>query len=232
MPRATKRKIQAAYRIQSMWRKRKRRKVYRRRRPLALKLHNFVERNTLESEIQVSQTEADAVGLFRTFCLNDVRQVSSYSDIFEFYKIDKVVVTFRYKTGGLQPARNDYQSGEKQHALTNEVNPLLIFKVDHNDVTNQTINELKDSMKTHKKMLTNNSPEFSITLKPALQEQIYKSAVTTAYAPKWGQWLPMADVTAPHFGLKAFAVGCNDSNNINGKILVTYKTYFTCKNND
>ena len=231
MPRAPskKRKAQAAYKIQSAWRKRRR--VYRRRRkPLALKQHNFVERNTLENEIDVARTEAAAVGLFRTFSLNDIRQVSSYSGIFEYYKIDKIVVTFRYKTGGLAPALNP--NSTSLASLANEVNPMLIFKVDHNDVTADTISELKDSMRTRKKVLTNDNPEFSITLKPALQEEIYKSAVTTAYGPKWGQWLPMADVTAPHFGLKVYAIGNDYASATMGKILVTYKTYFTCKNNE
>lgn len=203
---------------------------YRPRKPLALKLHNFVERNTLENEIQVAKTEGAAVGLFRTFSLNDIRQVSNYSGIFEYYKIDKIVVTFRYKTGGLAPALNP--NGTSLGSVHNEINPMLIFKVDHNDVTADTISELKDSMRTRKKVLTNNNPEFSITLKPALQEEIYKSAVTTAYGPVWGKWLPMADVTAPHFGLKAYAVGVNYASADMGKILVTYKTYFSCKNND
>ena len=204
--------------------------VRRIKKPLALKLHNFVERNTLENEIQVAKTESAAVGLFRTFSLNDIRQVSNYSGIFEYYKIDKIVVTFRYKTGGLAPALNP--NGTSLGSVANEINPMLIFKVDHNDVTADTIAEMKNSMRTKKKVLTNDKPEFSITLKPALQEEIYKSAVTTAYAPKWGQWLPMADVTAPHFGLKAYAVGVNYSSADMGKILVTYKTYFTCKNNE
>lgn len=233
MPRAgpsKKRKIQAAYKIQSAWRSKRRRVVRRRRRPLALKVHNFVERNTLENELQVAHTEGSAVGLFRTFSLNDIRQVSNYSGIFEYYRIDKIVVTFRYKTAGVAAALNP--NGTSLASLTNEINPLLIFKVDHNDVTADTISELKDSMRTRKKVLTNDKPEFSITLKPALQEEIYKSAVTTAYAPKWGQWLPMADVTAPHFGLKVYAIGSNYANADMGKILVTYKTYFTCKNNE
>ena len=200
------------------------------RRALALKPHNFVERNTLENEILVAQTEGSAVGLFRTFSLNDIRQVASYSGIFVYYKIDKIVVTFRYKTGGVSAALNP--NGTSLASLTNEINPMLIFKVDHNDVTSQTISEMKDSMKTRKKVLSNDKPEFSIVLKPALQQEIYKSAVTTAYAPKWGQWLPMADVTAPHYGLKAYAVGSTYANADMGKILVTYKTYFSCKNND
>lgn len=222
-------KIRALAKFQRTWRG-KRRGRFRRRQPLALKPHIFVERNSLENTIDVAQTEASAVGLFRTFSLNDVRQVSSYADIFEFYKIDKIVVTFRYKTGGVAAALNP--NGTSLGSLVNEINPMLIFKVDHNDVTAQTINEMKDSAKTRKKVLSNNEPEFSITLKPAIQEEIYKSAITTAYAPKWGQWLPMADVTCPHFGLKAYAVGSTYANADQGKILVTYKTYFTCKNNE
>lgn len=40
------------------------------------------------------------------------------------------------------------------------------------------------------------------TLKPALLLQGYESATSTAYSPKWMQWLDTNDSTAPHYGLK------------------------------
>lgn len=201
---------------------------YRPKKPLALKEHNFVERNVLENTITVAPNEATAVGLFRSFAFADIRQVAQYADIFEYYRINKVVVTFRYKSAGAIPASNN----ANVRPLVNEINPMLIFKVDHNDVNSDSIDVLKDSMKTRKKVIMNDNSEFSITLKPAVQTELFRSALSTATAPKWGQWISTIDDAIPHYGLKVYAVGSNNADSLNGNIHVTYKTYFTCKCNE
>lgn len=40
------------------------------------------------------------------------------------------------------------------------------------------------------------------TLKPAALIQLYESTTSTAYGPKWKQWMDTADTTAPHYGIK------------------------------
>lgn len=196
----------------------------RRRKPLALKQHAFVERAENEREIVIN-TEASATGIYESFTLTKMRQQASYAEIFEFYRIDKVVATFRYKGGTAQIAvDNDY--------TTNEVNPLLYFKVDHNDETADTLTTLKDSMKTKTHMFSNNSPEFSIQLKPAIQSEMYKSSVTTAYTPKWGQWIPTTDPGVPHYGLKMFGIAFKNASYNPGTISVSFKYYVSFKNNE
>ena len=205
------------------------------RKSLALKPHAFVERCNPQ-ELTVAN-ESVAVGLFRNFSLSQVLDVANYTRLFEYYKLNKVVVEFRYKgastpayasvpatTGGAQPAYNQ--------EIINEINPVLYFKVDHNDSTADSLATLKKSMRTREKQLSSNNPNFTITLKPAVQTEAYKSAVTTTYIPKWGQWLSTQDDTVPHYGLKVYAVaGVGNSPNM-GKIEVTSKIYFTCKNNE
>lgn len=87
-------------------------------------------------------------------------------------------------------------------------------------------------MKTKTHMFTNNTPEFSIQLKPACQEEIYKSSVTTAYAPKWGQWIPTVDPTVPHYALKMYAVAFRSGSYSPGSITVSFKYYVSFKNNE
>ena len=70
-------------------------------KPLALKTHNFVERCNAQ-ELKVAN-ESAAVGLFRNFSLSQCLQVSNYTAIFEYYKINKVVCEFRYR-GAETPA--------------------------------------------------------------------------------------------------------------------------------
>jgi len=116
--------------------------------------------------------------------------------------------------------------------MINECNPILYFKVDHNDINPDPLIAMKESMKTHEHQFSNDKPNFTIQLKPAVQSEAFKSATATTYIPKWGQQLSTADGTIPHFGLKAYAVGFKNAYNDPGIIEVTYKMYFTLKNNE
>ena len=213
----------------------RRMKFVKKRIPLALKEHQFVERTNPQS-LTVAN-ESAAVGLFRDFSLSQCLQVANYAALFEYYRIDKVVVEFRYKgastpayttvpataAGGAQPTYNQ--------EIVNEINPVLYFKVDHDDSNAQTLLDLKKSTLTREHQLSNNNPNFTIQLKPAIQMEAYKTALTTGYMPKWGQWLKTTDDTIPHYGLKVYAVAGLASAATMGRIEVTTKIYFSCKNN-
>ena len=116
--------------------------------------------------------------------------------------------------------------------MNNECNPILYFKVDHNDINPDPLLAMKESMKTHEHQFSNDKPNFTIQLKPAVQSEAFKSATATTYIPKWKQQLSTADGTIPHFGLKAYAIGFKNAYLDPGIIEVTYKMYFTMKNNE
>lgn len=198
---------------------------FKRAKPLALKTHTFCERKVTDL-VMTLDTEGSATGMFKSFNLDDINNASAYKQLFEYYRIDKVVVTFRYKC----------HSASKQPTTTgprpNEVNPLLYFKVDHNDIASDSLILMKQSMKTREKQLSNNQPEFTIQLKPAVQTEAYKSSVTTTYIPKWGQWISTDDSTVPHYGLKAYAIAYRDANTNPGDIQVSFKYYISFKNNE
>lgn len=213
-------------RVQRPRRKNRRRRKLRIRKPLALKQHNFVERKTLDLTMVVD-TEASATGIFHTFTLDELNNHTNYKDLFEYYRINKSVVTFRYKS-----VANASSAGSSHGFPVNELNPLLYFKVDHNDITADSLTTMRQSMKTRTKQLENNESEFSIVLKPAVQAEAYKSSVATTYVPKWGQWLSTNDGSVPHYGLKAYAIGYRSATFNPGNIQVEIKTYFSCKNNE
>ena len=200
------------------------------RRPLALQQHEFVERT--QPETLIVANESAAVGLFRNFTLSQCLQVGHYAAIFEYYKINKVVVSFRYK-GAQTPAYTTIDgTGTQNNEILNEINPVLYFKVDHNDINADSLSTMKESMKTREHQFTNNKPNFDITLKPAILAEAYKTALSTAYRPKWGQWLSMDDDTVPHYGLKVYAVAGSGNNPNMGKIEVQTKIYFSAKSNE
>lgn len=192
-----------------------------RRRPLALKPHAFVERRIVESVLTPNGS-----GYFVSFALDDVYNKTSYQKLFEYYKIDKVVVEFSYKADG-DPRRDVTQANQMG---VNEANPLLYFKVDHNDITADSLATMKASSKTRKYQFTNDKPNFTIQIKPAVLDEVYKSSVASTYVPKWQQWLTTADLTVPHYGLKCYAIAPGAAQY--GSIVVTAKYYFTCKNNE
>lgn len=196
-------------------------------KPIALKPHTFVER--LPNDVISLDNEGSGTGLFKSFALNQIPQVASYINLFEYYTINKIVVEFRYK--GAQTPQN-IASSTAGFNRSNEVNPILYFKVDHNDITADNIATMKQSMKTKEIQLTNDKPNFTIQLKPAVQAEAYKSSVATTYIPKWGQLLSVNDSTVPHYGLKCYGVAFKSSDTDPGKIEVSYKMYFTMKNNE
>lgn len=199
----------------------------KRRKPLALKQHAFCERAEASHNLAIGEETGSfaAVGHFQTFSLSKMRNAAEYAAIFEQYRIDKVVVTFRYKGGKAGVATNPGNSW-------NEVNPLLYFKVDHDDANTQTLDVLKDSMKTRTHMFTNDKPEFSIQLRPACLVEILKSGSTTVNSPKWGVWLNTTDEAVLHNGLKCFAVGYKSGSYDPGSLSISYKYYVSFKNNE
>jgi len=209
-------------------------RIPRNRKALALKTHNFVERlpdvvlalnnSTLDSNGNLSSTHTN------TFQISDVPQIASYASLFEYYKIDKMVITFRYKTAG-KPA--NYIANPLNIQMFQEINPTILFKVDHNDAVSQSVADLKLSARTKEKQLTNAQPNFTITLKPALQSEAYKSLTASTYIPKWNQWLTTEDTTVPHYGLK-MNIQCPVPNpNMDyGSLEIQKKMYFSVKNNE
>jgi len=202
-------------------------RVYKRsvkKTPIPLKKHTFCER-----VIAVDALRPNGAGLFKTFKFADIYNSVSYQKLFEYYTLNKVVVKFRYKSDG-QP-RRDLASATA--VPVNEANPVLWFKVDHNDNTADTLDVMKSSTRTKEYQITNDKPHFTITLKPAILNEAYKSTVASTYVPKWSQMLSTGDPTVPHYGLKVYATGPGAPATDNyGTFEVTYKYYFTCKNNE
>jgi len=204
--------------------------------PLALKQHQFCER-ALGDIITIGNEAGAGAAPFwsKTFKFKDLPQCDAYSNIFEQYRLDKVVVTFRYK-GIAAPAQN---SGGPNLGV-NELNPLLYFKVDHNDVNTNTLVTMKLSTKTRTHKFTNDKPEFSISLKPASQKLLVRQLTPTTLAtnvPTWKQWIDADGIAGPgsdveHFGLKCYAVGYADMNFKPGTLDVSYKYYISLKSNE
>lgn len=199
----------------------------KRRKPLALQSHNFCERVIEEYNLPVN-----GAGLFQSFSLDSIYNSVSYQKLFEYYKINKVVVTLRYKADG-QVRQDSVVTSSPGTQSVNEVNPIVYFKIDHNDINADTLDQMKASMRTKEVQFRNNRPKIDIVLKPAILEEAYKSSIASTYVPKWGQWLTTLDPSVPHYGIKMYAVGPGAASTSSyGSILVQKTMYFTMKNNE
>lgn len=228
--RAQKRRV-----IRLMKRRGPRNRRARIRKPLALHTHAFVERypsNYLTIQSESATTTAN--GLFKSWNFDGIPQSSSYTEIFAMYKINKVIVEFRYK-GASQSASGT--TGFRQ----NEVNPVLYIKRDHDDDglstggNKETLATLKESSKTFEIQLTNNRPSFSMAIKPSIlmDDDNYIGALGTQHVPVYNKWLSCKEPSVAHFGLKAYAVANGgSSSDVMGQIEVTYKIYFQAKGNE
>lgn len=205
------------------------------RKPLALKVHAFSERYVSSNLPVVQESDVNTShGLFRAWNFTGVNNSTSYRDIFAMYKINKVIVTFRYKGGTAQPPG---ASGNRP----NEVCPVLYIKRDHDDDqlasggNQETLAQLKESSKTFEIQLTNNRPSFTMAIKPAIlkDDDQYYGALGTQHLPVWNQWLNTDEPGIAHFGLKAYAIAQKASSADSlGNIEVTQKVYFQCKGNE
>jgi hypothetical protein len=155
-----------------------------------------------------------------------IAQHPQYADLFDEYKINKIVATFRWSPSRFVLVGSQNFSGN--------VSPLLYFKVDHNDDSADSLATLKESMKTHMKMLKYDEP-FTIQLKSASQVLI-DANIGNTFTPKWNRWITTSVLDVNHLGLKLQVqvptdVGSSTNYNM-GRIDIEYKMYFTMKCNE
>lgn len=202
-------------------------KRYRPRKRLALRPHNFVEK--FEQVISLNSSTLDSnghliTGYGRFFKLDDIPQAASYKELFDSFIIRKIVAEIRYDV------TYAYDSGTRNPV--NPVYPVLLIKNDHNDVDSQSYERLIESDKTRQVQM---KPGVCIkhVLKPAVQVEAYKTALASAYQPKWNCELRSADSATPHYGLKIQVKTQPANADINlGSIQIAYRMYFTMKNAD
>ncbi|AXQ65927.1 MAG: putative capsid protein [Cressdnaviricota sp.] len=208
---------------------------YKIRKPLSLKQHQFCER-VIGDTIQIGNEAGQGIAPYFTkaFKFSDIPQCQQYSSIFEQYRMDKVVVTFRYKGIALPALLN---AGP---AMINELNPVLYWKVDHNDLNTNTLAYMKQSTRTKSHVFTNSNSEFTISLKPASQKLLIRQlqpTVTSTNIPAWKQWIDADGQAGPgssveHLGLKAYCLGYASLDFKPGYLDVEYKYYFSMKCNE
>lgn len=160
------------------------------------------------------------------FKLEDVKGEADFADLYDRYMLTTVVLKFKLTTN---PNSIRTLNADLNWQSTNFF-PKLWYCPDYDDNASETLAQLKERSQTKWKVLRPNK-EIKIVVKPAVTIQTYRTATTTGYAPKWKQWIDMAQRDVPHYGLK-FVVDCcgldpSDTNPF--KMEIDRRYYFTCK---
>lgn len=140
----------------------------------------------------------------------------SVTSLFEFYRLNYVVVKF-------QPLVNDYPVNAFNAQPGMNI-PEFMWHYDYDDASVPlNINEIvgRGDLKTR----VFNRP-ISFGFKPAVLNMTYESLTSTGYTPKWGQWLSIRDTNVPYYGIKHAFRGARANAQIHARVSYTYYVSF------
>jgi len=182
---------------------------------------------------EVRHSVSGTTSAFAYECLfTDVRGYTDFTDLYDRYQITRVVMKFRIVNN---PDNSIYINGTNGSGTVNAWNgsvwyPCMYYCKDYDDSATESLEQLKERANT-KRIILKPNVFHKIVLKPAVTMQTYRTATTTGYAPKWNQWIDMAQTDVPHYGLK-YVIDCSaqDPNDAQPYIVErTTQIFFKCK---
>jgi hypothetical protein len=172
---------------------------------------------------------ASTYSLGLVFKLDDVKGAADFSDLYDRFMLTTVVLRFKLVTN---PDSTWILNANPSNgsALPTNWFPKLWYCPDYDDNASESLAVIKERAQTKCKVLRPNQI-VKIVVKPAVTVQTYRTATSTGYAPKWKQWIDMANQDVPHYGLK-FVVDCcglDPNDTYPFKLEIDRQYYFTCK---
>lgn len=192
----------------------------RRRVRRSMRRRNRVHHFKRQSAVQFTVT-AGNVGLGAyTFSFSDITNHSEFVPLFDFYRMNKVVVKWVPKFTGTSIAGAGATFGANSNALGQ-----FLSAVDYNDASApaniNTLLEYENCRKTHL------NAGHTRVLRPAVQMATYKSTLSTGYSPGWKKWINMSDASVLHYGLKWAIDNSGGTTPISFDCYITY--YFSLR---
>lgn len=166
-----------------------------------------------------------------TFSLSDTINYTEFDVLYDRYMITAVVIKFRIVNN---PDATSYLNTTWTGGTggSNQTNwfPRLFYCKDYDDASPETLAQLRERAKTKMVVLKPNR-YHKVVVKPACLIQAYYTALGAGYAPKWKQWIDMAQNSLPHYGLK-YNIDCSGENPVDTspfKVEIEKTYYFKCK---
>lgn len=174
-------------------------RTYRKRRAMPkggfLKVMRWSSADTTNN-CHVSLTGNDAIfsgDAATTFSLSHVAGSGELVSLFDNYRIVKVL--YRWVL-----LRNpDFATGANNKGLY----PRIVWRHDFNDQLPINRTQMYQGSNIKEVYFTDSYQKTKwYSLNPASLVQMYESSTTSAYQPRWRQWMDTSDNTAPHYGIK------------------------------
>jgi len=192
----------------------------------SLKEHRY-SRYTLASTLSVQAVENNFAYSFE---FNNIINSAEFSSLYDRYRLDYVIVKFQLINNPNQSYSVNGSVAPPGTANTCNFFPKMWSVIDYDDSSTETIAQIKERSGCKCKILEPNKT-LVYKIKPAISAMMYKTATTTGYGPKWGQWIDFQDIAVPHYGLK-IAVDCQGLDPPDSQpfqINCEKQYFFTCK---
>lgn len=132
------------------------------------------------------------VGASLEFKLSSVEDSGDFTALFDRYKLLGVKLRFAYQAN---IANADSTTGSNSL-------PLINYSFDGDDSAVPTaLTQVQRKQYCHQK-ICNGNYQFSVYIKPRMLNQVYQSAIATAYSSVKPAWIDATYPDVPHYGLK------------------------------
>lgn len=197
------------------WRKHGLRRSRIQRRSLIL--HSF-KRKMYHGTVTTTYGAGPTLGAL-TFNLAALPNYTEFTSLFDEYRILGILVEFHPGV--------DSWSAEPGVTLTSMALPQVRTVIDHTE--DGVPSSFNDMYQYANCKMTRGTRIHKRFLRPNVLSQAFESTVSTAYSPKYKQWITTDDATTPHYGLKygIDALPSASLGTLGYRVYVTY--YFQCK---
>lgn len=154
------------------------------------------------------------------FALNTLQNYTELTNLYDQYKITKIIMYLNWSPLAYSTGLNDTSKTPELIA------PMVMYTRDHDDATPITLADFKQISKT-KQFRCAPGKQYKIVLTPSILTEAYRTGLLTAYMPKYGQKLDMANPDVQHYGIK---FGIQKPGISLGQINIRTKYYVTCYN--
>lgn len=154
------------------------------------------------------------------FQLQLLQNYNELTALYDQYKITKIVMYLNWSPLAYSAGLNDTSKTPELIA------PMLMYVRDHDDATAIALADFKQISKT-KQLRIQPGKQYKIVLTPSILTEAYRTGLTTAYMPKFGQKIDMGNPDVQHYGIK---FGVQKPAISLGQINVRTKYYVSCYN--
>jgi len=179
-------------------------------------VHQFVRHfsSAAHTSLITGNAAHNPLSFVKEYNFGQVVNSSEFQALYDQYRLDWVETKFWLRIDPGAQAQNTANY------------PKLYTCVDRDSADVLTLESIRERSNCRIDVLRCDRPVV-IKFKPSCLMTVYRDATTTSVAPKYGVWLDMASPAVRHMGLSYLI---DDLTNLNYKVDIEVKCWFSCKN--